>query len=96
MWKKILVLTFLFMIVFTISVFANADLSKLDAAGNNVLNVVRKIGYWIILVKCMMDIIKNAMSGDMHSLGKTVLLYVLLYGTLFFVPWALRLIEGVF
>jgi hypothetical protein len=81
--------------VFTDVCFA-ADLGKVDAAGNRILLVVRRIGYWIILVKGLSDIIGQGMKGDVHAIGRTVMLYVILYGTLFFLPYALRLVEGVF
>lgn len=75
---------------------ADPDLSKIDALGNNILHVVNKIGFWVILVKCLMDVISSVMQGDVNKFGKTIIIYVCLYGSLYFVPWAMRLVEGVF
>lgn len=70
--------------------------SKIDQGGMKILTIVRRIGYWIILVKCISDLIRAGMAGDNHAVGKIIFQYVLIYGALFFVPWALRLVEGIF
>lgn len=99
MKKKIIVAIIIIVVQVAISVvtvFAADDLSKLDAGGQKILVIVRRIGYWIILIKCIADLVKAGMSGDTHSIGRIIMTYILIYGALFFVPWALRLVEGVF
>jgi len=95
MLYKQLVVTLALIGFITNTSFASGE-NKIDAAGNRILVVVRRIGYWVILIKCISELIKNAMNGDIHGVGRTVMLYVIIYGCLFFVPWALRLVEGVF
>ncbi len=73
-----------------------SGLSKLDSAGFKILDIVRKVGYWIIVVQATKEIIKSAMSGATKDIGGIVLKYVLMYGALFAIPWALKLVEGVF
>lgn len=70
--------------------------SNLDKAGNNILDVLRHIGYWIIIGTGGTGIIKCAISQDLHGIGKVVLTSVLLYASLFFLPFALRLVEHIF
>ncbi|MEA4992366.1 MAG: hypothetical protein VB060_00840 [Oscillibacter sp.] len=72
------------------------DLSSIDVAGNRLFTVFTKIGFWIILSKCVFDLIRCAVQGDLHTLGKTVIQYVLLYASIFFVPFAMHLVEGIF
>lgn len=72
------------------------DLSGIDVAGGNLLTVFYKIGFWVILSKCIFDLIRNAIQGDIHSIGTTVIRYVMLYAALYFVPFAMHLVEGIF
>lgn len=99
MRKKILPMAIMMavcIVLFSMPAFAADQLTKLDQGGMRILTIVRRIGYWIILIKCIGDLIKSAAHGDMHAVGKIVMTYVLIYGALFFVPWALRLTEGIF
>lgn len=86
----------LYVILCTTIAFADADLTRLDEGGMKILAIVRAIGYWIILIKCIMELVKAAMEGDSNAIGKIIMTYVMIYGALFFVPWALRLVEGIF
>ena len=71
-------------------------LNNLDSAGYKILHIVRKVGYWIIVIQATKDVIKSAMRGATSDIGGIVLKYVLMYGALYAVPWALKLVEGVF
>lgn len=86
----------MFIIIFSYTSAYGESLDKIDLAGNKILKIFRRIGYWVILVKAIQDIIKCAMSGDTRSLGSIVVKYILIYGALFFLPWILRLVEGIF
>ena len=85
-----------YVILCTAIAFADTDLARLDEGGMKILAIVRAIGYWIILIKCIMELVKAAMEGDSNAIGKIIMTYVMIYGALFFVPWALRLVEGIF
>lgn len=71
-------------------------LDNLDSAGYKILHIVRKVGYWIIVIQATKEVIKSAMRGATSDIGGIVLKYVLMYGALYAVPWALKLVEGVF
>lgn len=92
----VLLLVITWSILYPDIVYAANDLSKLDAGGQRILNIVRRIGYWVVLIKCIADLIRAGMNGDTHAIGKIIMTYLLIYGALFFVPWALRLVEGIF
>ncbi|HYF75466.1 MAG TPA: hypothetical protein VD757_02660 [Candidatus Nitrosocosmicus sp.] len=96
--KILLVLTITAVIVIAsgIPVYAQDQLAKLDAGGNRILIIVRRIGYWIILIKAIGDVIKAGLNGDKHAMGQIIMTYLLIYGALFFLPWALKLVEGIF
>ena len=100
--KKKIVITLIIittiMLCWTLTIFAGteAQLAKVDAGGNKILTIIRRIGYWLILVKAITDVVKAGLAGDKDAIGKIVFTYVLIYGALFFIPWALRLVEGIF
>jgi len=96
--KYLLILFLIFEIyLFYIKAYAvNPDMTNLDSAGNTILYVLQKIAYWVIIVKCIMDLISSVMQKDLHSIGKTVITYVTVYAAMFFIPWAMRLVEGIF
>lgn len=93
----VFIFTFMLMTTQTNVVLArSADFSALDEGGNKILDIVQKIGYWIILIKCIADLIKHGLQGNLHQIGKTIMTYILLYASLFFVPFILKMIEGLF
>ena len=95
MKKKVLVVLIILVVLLPTFAYAS-DLSKLDEGGAKILNIVQRIGYWIILIRCVADLIKAGVNGDTHSMGRIIMLNIILYGALFFVPWALKLVEGLF
>lgn len=90
------ILLALVLVFLSTSICFAAGMDNLDTKGNEVLFMIRKIGFWIILFKAICDIIQEALRGDLHAVGKTVLNYVILYGSLFFLPYAFRVVEGLF
>lgn len=83
------------LLFYTSICFANG-LEKIDSAGNKILTIFRRIGFWLILIKCIQELIQCAMSGATKNVSGIVMKYILIYGAFFFVPWALRLVEGIF
>lgn len=73
-----------------------ADLSKLDAVGGELLHTGQSVGYWVVVIVSVFQIIKAAASGDKHKVGEILLMGILVYGALFIVPYALDLVSGVF
>lgn len=77
--------------------YAIADTSKIDVAGNMFLEIVKHAGYWIILIVAICNVIKTATTTNNNSdIFKVIAKYILIYATLFILPWAFDLVEGVF
>ena len=77
--------------------YAVADMSKIDVAGNMFLEIVKHAGYWIILIVAICNVIKTATTTNNNSdIFKVIAKYILIYATLFILPWAFDLVEGVF
>lgn len=79
----------------TITIFAD-NLNAIDEAGTQILELMRKVGYWVTLVLCSKDVIKHSMRGHVESIGSVVAMYGMAFGTLYFLPWIFDLIKGIF
>lgn len=88
--------TSIVMSITTLPCFAAEGIDKVDIAGNRILMIVRRIGYWVILIKAVYDVIGSIKNRDMKELGQVILFYLILYAALFFIPFALKQVEGVF
>ena len=77
--------------------YAMADISKIDVAGNMFLEIIKHAGYWIILLVGICNVIKTATATNNNSdIFKVIAKYILIYATLFILPWTFDLVEGVF
>ncbi|MEG1411629.1 MAG: hypothetical protein RSD36_17470 [Terrisporobacter sp.] len=96
--KKYIVLVLLIALTVdfsTINAFA-VDTSTIDKAGNEILDLMRKVGYWVTLILCSKDVIKHSMRGHLDSIGTVITLHGIAFGTLYFLPWLFDLIKGLF
>lgn len=97
MKKKIfLFFTSIWMFLYTNPIFAGTGIEGVDVAGNRILGIVRRIGYWIILISCIYSVIGCVKEKDLKKLGNVIFFYVILYAALYFVPYMLRQVEGIF
>lgn len=76
--------------------FANAGLDSIDRVGNQILDMFRRIGFWLILVKCIQELIQCALSGGGKNVGGIIAKYVMIYGAFYLVPMLLRMVEEIF
>lgn len=76
--------------------YAAGPTDNLDISGEKILHIIQKVAYWIILIKCISELIKAALHGEIHSIGKIVMTYTLIYASVFFVPWLLVFVQGIF
>ena len=58
----------------TITSFA-MDTTAIDKAGMQILELIRKVGYWIGIILCSKDVIKHCMRGHLESIGTIVAMY---------------------
>lgn len=69
---------------------------SLDKVGMKILGICRKIGYWVCIIMCVLEIIRTLMQGDTKSIYKIIAKYALGFGALYFVPWIFDLIKASF
>ena len=72
------------------------NLTDIDKVGEQLLALMRKIGYWIFMILCGKDVIAKCMQGRRQEIGSVVALYLISFGTLYFLPWAFDLIQQLF
>lgn len=82
--------------VFGVLTSASSPIAKVDAAGTEVQIIFQKLGYWILLIAMLKDLIAAGMRKDKRAIGETLIFYMLLYGSLFFAPWMFDFIRDVF
>jgi hypothetical protein len=89
--------TTLFLVNNPTNAFA-VDLGAIDTLGNTFLSIVRRVGYWIALISALTEIIKTSMRGGNNSaeIGKIIMKYLLIYASLYLMPWLFDLVKGAF
>lgn len=73
-------------------------LDGIDRLGARFLSILRKAGYWLILIRGIADVIKEANKGGetLQGIAKVVITYVLLYASLFLLPECFNLVQECF
>lgn len=96
--KKYIVLVLLVSLTVDLSTITSfaVDTSAIDKAGNEILSLIRKVGYWVGIILCSKDVIKHCMRGHLESIGTIVAMYGMGFGVLYFLPWLFDLIKGLF
>lgn len=74
------------------------DLSAIDSLGNTFLDICKKVGYWIALISAMTEMIKVSMRGGNNTseVGKVIMKYLLIYASLYLMPYLFNLVQGAF
>lgn len=95
--NKIAIITTAAALHFQKLVLANTDgLAKIDAIGFKFLTVIQHIGYWVCIIMCLVEIIKNVSSGDYKKIGAIIAKYLLILAALYGLQWAFDFIRSVF
>lgn len=94
--KVILIIMITMLLIFYTSISFAGGLDKVDKAGNQILTIFRRIGFWIILIKAIQELVRCALNGASKDISGIIIKYIIIYGAFFFMPWALRLVEGIF
>lgn len=70
----------------------------LDPLGNKLLGVIQDVGKWVILAKALIDIIKDGLNGgdNMRSIGRTIMSHILMFVSLYLLPWLFDTIRSYF
>jgi len=80
----------------TVLADTNAAVDKINTGGFMILGIVQTIGYWLCLIGCIMEILKSIMNGSSKDVGKIMLKYLLVFGSLYLMPFGFNLIREIF
>lgn len=73
------------------------DFSKLDAFGYKLLSMSQAFGKVIFLVLGVVNVIKETMEGaNKDAIFKTIIKYLIAYGSLYILPFLFEMIESAF
>ena len=98
--KKYMLLVTVIALTIDLSKFSSFALTPgvaaIDAAGQKILDLIRRVGYWIAIILCSKDVLKHCMRGHVESIGSVIAMYGLSFGVLYFLPWLFDLIKSIF
>ncbi|WP_294364125.1 hypothetical protein [uncultured Clostridium sp.] len=80
----------------TVLAETTAAVDKINTGGFMILSIVQTIGYWLCLIGCIMEILKSIMNGSSKDVGKIMLKYLLVFGSLYLMPFGFNLIREIF
>jgi hypothetical protein len=75
---------------------AKDAMDRLDEGGWIILMIIRRAGYWICLILCIVEILKCLANGDLKSIGRSVGKYLIAFGILYALPWLFDIIAECF
>lgn len=85
------------MILFTTPVFASGVNTKaIDKLGNRLLEIIRVIGYWIVIAKGSTEVIGKAAQGDVKGASKMLISYTGIFAILYLYPMLLDMVKEAF
>lgn len=96
LYKRLIVLVAFGFMSYTINANAVANLSAIDNLGQQILVIVRTVGYWYAIIMCSVDSIKASLAGSANTISTIIFKYSLMFGTFYFVPSIFDLIKSVF
>ena len=81
-------------------VVAYADMgeafNRMDKLGVLVLSLLKKVGFWLCLISCILEILKSFLNSDCKDVWKIFFKYISIYSVIHFLPYAFKLISSVF
>lgn len=69
---------------------------KIDRGGIVILGAIQRVAYWLCIISCVMEILKTVMNGSTKDVGKIMLKYILVFMSLYLMPWLFDLIREIF
>lgn len=64
----------------------NEAIAKINGLGEQILDLVRTIGYWTIIIITSKDCIKEALNGDKKGVSGAITKGVMIMATIYFLP----------
>lgn len=89
----VILIVCILMVFYAVPAFAmdvEGTRAKIDA---QIIKLVKVLGYGIILVLALKEIIQKAQQNDFQAVGSVVVKYLLIYGALIGLPTAFRWVE---
>lgn len=77
------------------AVDVNEAVSKINTIGNQLLKLVRTIGYWVVLFITARDVIGAAACGNKKQIGEHVMKGLLVMATIYFLPELFSMMESI-
>lgn len=69
---------------------------KINQVGLTFFSIARTLGYWLCLLGCIVEILKAVSTGNNKDIAKIMMKYLLIFASLYFMPWAFDLIREMF
>lgn len=69
---------------------------KINRGGGMILGLIQTVGYWLCIISCVMEILKTVMNGATKDVGKVMIKYILIFASLYLMPWLFDLIREIF
>ena len=73
----------------------NQAINRINKLGNELLRLVRVIGYWTVLLITAKDCIKEALNGDRRNVSNAIVKGLIIMATLYFLPEMFSLMESI-
>lgn len=68
----------------------------IEAGGRRIHGTIVGVGKWVIVVKGSIDCIQSVLNGDVAKAKQQFFGYLLCFGIMLALPWALDEVEGLF
>ena len=83
-------------LMYKVSASSKDSIEKIDTAGAMFLGIFQSIAYWLCLLGAIMEILKCVMNGSSKDVGRIMLKYILIFASIFLIPFAFDLIRDIF
>ena len=80
---------------YALMVDVNQAINRINKLGNELLRLVRVIGYWTVLLITAKDCIKEALNGDKRNVSNAIVKGLIIMATLYFLPEMFSLMESI-
>ena len=80
---------------YALMVDVNQAINRINKLGNELLRLVRVIGYWTVLLITAKDCIKEALNGDRRNVSNAIVKGLIIMATLYFLPEMFSLMESI-
>lgn len=80
---------------YALMVDVNQAINRINKLGNELLRLVRVIGYWTVLLITAKDCIKEALNGDRRNVSNAIVKGLIIMATIYFLPEMFSLMESI-